>query len=165
MEEDKGLRELTPRQQVELKEILEECKEVFQEVLELPHQREMGCKIPIKAREDPVNVRAYGYPHKWKAETEKQVTNMLKTGIIKQSKNSFSLVILVKKKDGNWKFCIDYRMLNKATIPNKFPIPDIEQLLDELYRARKLDSFQWWISRQDIIKFEWKKSISKKQLF
>lgn len=65
------------------------------------------------------------------------IQEMLEQGIIKPSGTPFAAPIgIVKKKDGGWIMCTDYRSLNKATMKDKFPIPVIEELLNELHSAK-----------------------------
>jgi hypothetical protein len=67
---------------------------------------------------------------------EGMISEMISAGTVQPSHSSFaSPIVLVKKKDLTWRLCVDYRALNKLTIKNKFPIPLIEELLEELTRA------------------------------
>ncbi|KAL5582355.1 hypothetical protein UlMin_014797 [Ulmus minor] len=98
--------------------------------------REIDHCIPLKDGTEPTNVRPYRYAYFQKAEIEKQVLDMLQLGLIWPSTSPFSFpVLLVKKKDDTWRFCTDYRALNSVTIKDRFPIPTVDDMLDELHGA------------------------------
>jgi hypothetical protein len=81
----------------------------------------------------PINPRPYHYSPQHKTKIENQVKHLLDHGLITHSHSPFaSPVLLVKKKDGSWRFYVDYHKLNAITIKNKFPLPIIEEILDEL---------------------------------
>ncbi|KAL4313107.1 hypothetical protein GQ457_01G008060 [Hibiscus cannabinus] len=117
--------------------ILEEYKSVFEEPKGLPPQRSHDHAIKLHSESQPVNLRPYRFPYYQKTEVERQIKEMLAASIIQQSKSPFaSPCLLVKKKDGNWRLCVDYRQLNSLTIKDKFPIPVVDDLLDELQGAK-----------------------------
>ena len=69
-------------------------------------------------------------------ELKKQLQELTKSGFIRPSSSLWGvLVLFVKKKDGSLRMCIDYRMLNNVTIKNKYPLPRIDDLFDQLRGA------------------------------
>jgi hypothetical protein len=109
---------------------------IFQEPKQLPPQRAMDHHIPLIPGATPVNVKPYRYSPSQKDETESQLQEMLRNGIIQPSVSPFaSPVLLIKKKDGSWRFCVDYRRVNALTVKNKYPMPIVDELLDELHGA------------------------------
>jgi hypothetical protein len=87
-----------------------------------------------------VSVRPYKFSPAMKDEIEQQVQDMLLKGIIRHSSSAFSPVLLVKKKDQTWRFCVDYRHLNALTVEFKYLVSIIDELLDELHGASWLSS-------------------------
>jgi hypothetical protein len=84
----------------------------------------------------PLITTLYRHPNKFKDEIEKAIKELLDMGHIRPNSSPFaSSVFLVKKKDGTMQMCIDYRALNKKTIKNRYPVPKIDELLDELHGA------------------------------
>ena len=89
--------------------------------------------IPLREGAVPVNQRPYRYSIVQKSVIDKLMDDMLAQGIIQHSNSPYaSPIVLVGKKDGSWCLCVDYRKLNSHTIKDRFPIPLIDNLLDEL---------------------------------
>ncbi|XP_060969861.1 uncharacterized protein LOC133037067 [Cannabis sativa] len=108
-----GLADILPK---EASGLLSEFQDVFAEPKQLPSHRKDDYRIFLQQGTTPINVRPYRYPY-----FQKDV---------------------IEKLDGTWRFCVDYRALNGITIKDRFPIPTIDELLDELGHAKvfsKLD--------------------------
>lgn len=92
--------------------------------------------------ENPIYCKIYRYPQVHEKEIEKQISEMLEQGIIRESNSPYNspLWIVPKKLDNSnikkWRIVIDYRKLNEITVSDKFPIPNIDSLLDRLGRAQ-----------------------------
>lgn len=127
----------------EIQALVQEYNHLFATPTELSPAREADHKINLIPGAQPVRVRPYHYSSIQKSEIEAQLKEMLKNGVVRHSSSSFaSPVLLVRKKDGSWRFCVDYRQLNAMTLKHKHPMPVVEELLDELSGAKiftKLD--------------------------
>ena len=89
----------------------------------LPSRRIVDHRILTLDGQKPINVRPYKYGYIQKEEIEKLVPEMLQAGNISPSQSPYSNpILLVKKRDGGWRFCVDYCKLNQVTIVDKFPI-------------------------------------------
>jgi hypothetical protein len=122
--------------QPEVATLLSEFASVFAPPTGYPPGRDCDHTIPLLPGATPFSVRPYRYPPAIKDDIERQVAEMLQAGLIRPSSSPFSSsVLLVKKKDGTFRFCVDFRQLNALTAKTKYPVPVIEELLDELTHA------------------------------
>jgi hypothetical protein len=116
-----------------LEALLEEFAGLFAEPQGLPPRRRFSHRIRLKPGTSIIAVHPYRYAHLQKEELERQCADMLLQGVIRPSSSAFSSpALLIRKADDSWRFCVDYRALNTVTIKDMFPIPVVEELLDEL---------------------------------
>lgn len=112
----------------------------YQEAFKLPHglppsHYEHGYNIPLILGNQPPNVCSYHHPFAQKNEIKYIIQELLDASVSRPSTNPCSSLIIMVLKNGAWSMCLDFRTLNKLTIKDEFPIPIIDDLLDELHGA------------------------------
>ena len=112
------LQSSAPTLPAEVQHLIGQFAPLFDEPASLPPSRACDHEIPLLPGAQPVNIRPYRYPPALRDEIEKQVAEMLDKGLIQPSVSLFSSpVLLVKKKDGSYHFCVDFHHLNAVGAP------------------------------------------------
>jgi hypothetical protein len=109
---------------------------VFPEELPgMPPERKVEFAIELILGTAPISKRAYRVSGPELVELKKQIDELLEKGYIRPSTSPWAAPVLFVEKDGMKRMCIDYRALNEVTIKNKYPLPRIEDLFDQLRGA------------------------------
>ena len=94
-------------------------------------KRVASIMIDLVPGTKPVSMAPYRMSASELAELKKQLEDLLEKKFVRPSVSPWGApVLLVKKKDGSMRLCVDYRQLNKVTIKNKYPLPRIDDLMD-----------------------------------
>lgn len=166
-EKSEAFKGCDPKHKSEMVKVISAYDDLFQEPKGLPPKREIQHEIQLQADAPLPNIGMYRLSVLQNEEIKKQVQELVEKGVIHPSTSPCgSPIVLVPKKDGTWRMCIDYRDLNKITVKNRYPLPRIDDLLDQLKNAiyfTKLDLrsgyHQIRIAENDI----WKTAFKTKQ--
>jgi hypothetical protein len=110
--------------------------DVFSDITGLPPDREVEFSINLVPGTQPIHKAPYRMAPTELRELKEQLQELLDQGFISPSVSPWGVpVLFVKKKDGSMRMCIDYRKLNKVTIKNKYALPRIDDLFDQLKEA------------------------------
>jgi hypothetical protein len=118
--------------------VVREFADVFPDELSgMPPDRDVEFVIELQPGTAPISKRPYRMPPKELAELKTQLQELLDKGYIRPSSSPWGCsALFVKKKDDSLRLCVDYRPLNVVTIKNKYPLPRIDVLFDQLAGAK-----------------------------
>jgi len=143
-----------------IKGLLQEFSDVLREDLPegLPPERDLDHAIETGV-ERPSNRNAFLLSEQQLREQTKQVEELLKRGLIRESSSPWGAPVLfvAKKTPGEWRMCIDYRALNARTLKNTYPLPRIQECIDKLGNATNLSSL-------DLLSGYWQIRVAKKDI-
>ena len=147
---DKRLEET---QQYDLRQLTNEFVEAMRDTpgrtAIIEHDIETGTARPIR-------LPPYRLPHAYRETVKKEIAEMLEHGVIEPSTSEWSApIVLVKKKDGTMRFCVDYRRLNGVSEADAYPMPRIDEMIDRLGQAK-------YITTLDLTKGYWQVPLTKK---
>ena len=129
--------------QTGIKDLLQEFADCFPDELPpgLPPVRNVGHTVPLQPGTGSICRPLFRYSPAELAEIKRQLADFMAKGYVEPSSSPFGAqVLFVQKKDGGLRMCVDYRALNKATIANRYPLPRIDDLLDQLHGAQYFTS-------------------------
>jgi hypothetical protein len=102
----------------------------------LPPEMDVEFVIELKPGTTPISRRSYRMPPNELVQLKTQLQDLLRKGFIRPSSSPWGCPAIFVKKDHTLRMCVDYRPLNEVTIKNKYPLPRIDILFDQLTRAR-----------------------------
>ena len=126
--------------------IVRDYPDVFpDDLLGLPPEREVEFTIDLAPGTTPISKAPYRMTPMELKELKIQLQELLDKGFIRPSVSPWGApVLFVKKKDGSMRLCIDYKELNKVTMRNKYPLPQIDDLFDQLQGACVFSKIDIW---------------------
>jgi hypothetical protein len=138
--EEQGIVTSAKGKSLEEIKVVNEYPDVFPDELPgMPPDRDIEFSIELIPGTAPIYKRPYGMNVKDLAELKKQIDDLLSKGYIRPSSSPWgSPILFVDKKDATRRMCIDYRPLNDVTIKNKYPLPRIGDLFDQMKSAKIL---------------------------
>ena len=147
--------ELTKIQQEEMMDTLVRYAEVFSDI---PGKTDMiEHKIEL-TNNNPVRSRPYPLPYAMRENLKREIQDMLSLGIIRESNSPFaSPIVIVKKKDGSNRICVDYRKLNKLTVADPEPMVTAEDLFQRLGKSK-------YYSKIDLSKGYWQIPVAEEDI-
>ena len=149
---------LLESEEEQLKGVLWEYRDLFQAPgKELGYTHVLEHKVTLKTDSQPFRSAPYRSNPRIREEISKQVKDMSKKGIIRPSCSPYaSPVVMVRKSDDTWRFCVDYRMLNLYTVPDSHPISRVDDSLESLgsskatyFSTLDLQSGYWQIAMEE----------------
>ena len=133
--------ELSHEQRKEIEELLAEFGDIFTDV---PKVTNLGQHAIDVTSADPVRTRAYPLPFALRDEVNREIDAMLRDNIIEPSTAPYmSPIVVVKKSDGSNRICIDYRKLNKVTVFDPEPMPQMQEIFADVSGSRYFSKFDF----------------------